>query len=552
MINQEMIKRHLYSISGQFILIAFLASFLLVLNVLYDNNRTLNAALLENVKTSISQTSQLLNLTTSTHASKEDLNTVKIYFSEMIDAKAKNGLTYVVVGDSKNQVLITTRKDNENLPIPNADKELHKAAKSGVIHVRNRLLLPGSEIGFLQYGFSTENIIEATANQHRNSLLRTLFVISLTFYAIIQIGSRTTKRFKTMLNASDCIVKGDLSQRVEIGGFDELTKIAQQFNSVVDSLEVKIAETTDLNRSLEARVDIRTAELENSNKQLENSLTQLKEAQRQLVHAEKLASLGSLVAGIAHELNTPIGNAYMVSTTVLEKVTEFESEFKLGTMKRSSLMRFKLEMSEAADLLNRNLVRATELITSFKTVAVDQSSENQRRFNLMKTIEELAVTLRVQLRKSRIDFSLNIPADIELDSYPGPLMQVIANLFNNAIIHGFENRKEGKISIVANLSEEIQDHIEIHFLDNGNGIEPRIVDKVFDPFFTTKLGQGGSGLGLHICYNIVHGILEGQIQVHSLVDVGTRFTLILPLRVSALLHDEENLAYVPDSPPQVD
>lgn len=526
-------KRQLLSIGGQFLLIALAASLLLVLNVLYDNHRTLNAALIENVKTSVAQNSRLLNLTVSTHSSKKGLETVKIFFDEMIDPQAKNGLTYVAIGDASGKVILSTQKINGSLPAPNQLEDIEIASANGVVHVRNALLLPDSEVGFLQYGFSTENIIEATSAQHQNALMRTFLVIGATFCVIVWIGSNVTQRFTQMIDSSEKIVKGDLSQRIQIGGQDELSRMATQFNCVVDALETKIDEITELNRSLENRVRIRTWELEHSKKELEANLRQLKEAQRQLVNAEKLAGLGSLVAGIAHELNTPIGNAYTVSTTVTEKVGEFDKEFSAGALKRSSLARFNSEMLEASDLLNKNLRRATELITSFKTVAVDQASENRRKFDLLKTVEELAVTLRVQLRKRKIEFLVEIAPGIELDSYPGPLMQVISNLFNNAVIHGFEHRESGQIKIMAHRSEQVEDEcIEIHFIDNGVGIQPRIVDKIFDPFFTTKFGQGGSGLGLNICYNIVNGVLGGQIAAHSVVGIGTRFTLVLPLVVS--------------------
>ncbi len=529
------VKNRIRSISGQFLIVALAASALLVMNVLYDSHRTLNAALIENVKTSVAQSSRLLNLTVSTHSSKQDLQTVKIFFDEMIDPQAKNGLVYVAIGDANGKVILSTQKITGVLPAPHTQEQIEVASSTGLIHVRNALLLPDNEVGFLQYGFSTENIIEATSAQHHNALLRTLIVIAATFCVIVLIGSSVTQRFTQMIDTSEQIVRGDLSQRIQIGGQDELSRMATQFNCVVDALELKIDEITELNRSLENRVRIRTWELEHSKKELEANLRQLQEAQRQLVNAEKLAGLGSLVAGIAHELNTPIGNAYTVSTTVTERVIEFDSEVGAGTLKRSSLVRFTADMREASDLLNKNLVRAAELITSFKTVAVDQASENRRKFDLLKTVEELAVTLRVQLRKRKIEFLVEIPVGIEMDSYPGPLMQVISNLFNNAIIHGFEHRESGQIKIMANRLESATtggaNSIELHFIDNGVGIQPRIVDKIFDPFFTTKFGQGGSGLGLNICYNIVNGILAGQIIVHSVLGVGTRFTLALPLVV---------------------
>ena len=518
------------SIAGQLFLVATLASILLIASILWDNHKTLNTALTENVRTSILQTSRLLNMTVTTQSTRKELSTVKIFFDEMIDPHAKNGLVYVAIGDAHGNPILSTTGVPLPLPAQTPKSSLDSAVAEGIIHVRNPLLLASNEVGFLQYGLSTENIVEATSHQHRNSLLRTLLVIAATFSIIIFIGKNITRRFSIMVNTSQDIVKGQLGKRIDVGGIDELSQMSQQFNCVVDALEQKIAEVLDLNQSLENRVKLRTFELEQSKQDLENNLIELRETQRRLINSEKMAGLGSLVAGIAHELNTPIGNAYTVSTTVTEKVKDFEAVLSNGSMKRSTLKHFCTDMSEAASLLNKNLQRASELIISFKTVAVDQSSEHHRAFNLLKTIEELSLTLRVQLRKKKINLILDIPDNIEMESYPGPLTQVITNLFNNALIHGFEGRDVGEIKISAKFFPANPNLIELQFGDDGRGIEPRIIDKIFDPFFTTKFGQGGSGLGLNICYNIVYSLLEGEISVHSVVGIGTKFTLVLPAR----------------------
>lgn len=532
---RSILLRFFSTIAGQFTTIAFLASGLLIANVLYTGNRTLNAALLENVKLSVGQTSQLLNLTVSTYASNNDLQTVQTFFNEILDKEAKNGLTYVLVANSQDKVLISTLPLNAVIPSPDPASNYEKAARTGIIHVRNRLLLPGNDIGFMQYGLSTQNIIAATTSERMNSLARTLLVIALTFFAIVFLGSQITRRLQQMILASREIVAGNFQMRIAASGSNELALMSAHFNRMVDAVQSKINEITELNQSLESRVHSRTLELENSKQELENNLMQLKEAQRQLISKEKLAGLGSLVAGIAHELNTPIGNAYTVSTTVTEKVQEFERAHTESSIKKSTLNRFSADMSEAADLLSKNLRRASELIMSFKTVAVDQASENRRQFNLLQTMEELAITLQPQIKKRQIRYNIDIPASITMDSYPGPLTQVIANLFNNAVLHGFEGREDGELLLRAQIDTHDARYVQIEFSDNGAGIQAQNLDKIFDPFFTTKFGQGGSGLGLNICYNIVSGLLRGQISVQSTLGVGTCFTLLLPLQADDLL-----------------
>ncbi len=529
--TRRLFLRFFLTITGQFTVIAFLASSLLVANVLYTGNRTLNAALLENIKISVGQTSQLLNLTVSTYASNKDLRTVQAFLDEILDKEAKNGLIYVLVADAEGKTLISTRPLDADTPTPDQINQYERAALTGTINVRNRLLLPGNQVGFLQYGLSTENIITATTIERRNSLIRTLVVVLLTFLAIVFFGHQITKKLQQMILASREIVAGNYQMRIAASGTNELALMSEHFNRMVDAVQLKIQEITELNLSLESRVQSRTVELENSKQQLENNLLQLKEVQRQLISKEKLASLGSLVAGIAHELNTPIGNAYTVSTTVTEKVDEFKAACTDASIKKSTLTRFSSEMAEAADLLTKNLHRASELITSFKTVAVDQASENRRKFNLLKTMEELAITLQPRIKKTQIQFLLDIPAEIILDSYPGPLIQVVSNLFNNAVLHGFDQQERGELILMANIDKDNPQYVSIQFSDNGVGIQPRNLDKIFDPFFTTKFGQGGSGLGLNICYNIVSGLLGGQISVHSILGVGTKFTISIPISV---------------------
>lgn len=286
-------------------------------------------------------------------------------------------------------------------------------------------------------------------------------------------------------------------------------------------------ELRDLNVNLEYRVQTRTAELESTNAELQHTLQTLQLAQNELVRAERLASLGSLVAGVAHELNTPIGNSVTVASTLQEKTREFNRDMESGALKKSGLMSYIDTASTASDLLMRNLQQARELIASFKQVAVDQTSEKRRKFDLKEVIEEVISTLHPMLKKSPHQIRLELESNIELDSFPGPLGQVITNLVNNAVIHAFDTQAHGEISIEAYAAGD--DTAEIQIQDNGSGIPQHHLPKIFDPFFTTRLGKGGSGLGLHIVYSIVTRVLGGKIQVKSRPSAGTLFTIQIPL-----------------------
>ena len=295
-------------------------------------------------------------------------------------------------------------------------------------------------------------------------------------------------------------------------------------------------EILELNANLESRVTERTDELRRANRELANALSTLNLAQDELVRSEKLAALGALVAGIAHELNTPIGNSLMVASTLADQTKVLNAAYTDQGLKRSTLEGYLGDVTRAGDILVRNLYRAANLITSFKHVAVDQTSSQRRKFSLAEVVGEIVLTLWPTLKKNSYTVEQHIPPTFTLDSYPGPLGQAVTNLINNALLHGFEGRDSGTVSISA---DSIRDGwIELTVSDNGVGIPAANLNRIFDPFFTTKLGAGGSGMGLNITHSLVTDVLGGRIAVHSEVGIGTRFVLSLPVNAPAM-GDEE-------------
>lgn len=290
---------------------------------------------------------------------------------------------------------------------------------------------------------------------------------------------------------------------------------------VAAELERVIAEEDlqHLADTLENRVGERTRELEAAN-------ASLSQAMEQLVQREKLASLGSLVAGVAHELNTPIGNALTVSTALNDIHRQFANELASGAMRRSALDRFVTENSEATALIERNLQRAAGLISHFKQVAVDQASVRRRPFDLRALVDDVLSTLSPRLKRSPHRVDVAIPTGLHLESYPGPLEQVLTNLIENSLVHGFDSGRAGVIHLSAEATGE---RIRLRYADDGQGIPAAVRHRVFDPFFTTRLGQGGSGLGLYLVYNLVHGHLGGSIQLLDGAGAGACFIVDLPV-----------------------
>ena len=289
------------------------------------------------------------------------------------------------------------------------------------------------------------------------------------------------------------------------------------------------AQLRELNRTLEERVERRTFDLTQANTKLEETLKSLEKAQQDLIQSEKLAALGSLVAGVAHELNTPIGNALMSSTTLGNDLENLGEALQEG-LRRSSLELFLNEGGQSLAILQRNLERASGLISSFRQVAVDRTTSQLREFNLHQVLVEAITLLQPLLRNTNYQILIDVPEDLEITSYPGPLGQVITNLIQNALIHAFEKQEEGLIKLKAACKGDEQ-LVELSVQDNGAGMSKALQKRAFDPFFTTKIGQGGTGLGLHLVHNIVTGVLGGRIQLSSELGQGSCFILTFPSQV---------------------
>jgi len=276
---------------------------------------------------------------------------------------------------------------------------------------------------------------------------------------------------------------------------------------------------------MRARLIERDDALRHANAELQHSVDVLHQMQGELVSSEKLAALGALVAGVAHELNTPIGNGLLAASTIQDVTRDMEAKLA-HPLTRQALHAYVGEVHAAADIVLRNLGRAGDLITSFKQVAVDRESSQRRRFLLHEVVSEICLTLQPSLRKTPFLLQAELPQDLEMYSFPGPLGQVLTNLINNAVLHAFEGRDAGLIRIGARGLES--GCVELWVSDDGCGIPAEHLSHVFEPFFTTKLGHGGSGLGLHIAFNIVTGVLGGKIRIVSQPGEGTTLRMTLP------------------------
>jgi len=258
----------------------------------------------------------------------------------------------------------------------------------------------------------------------------------------------------------------------------------------------------------------------------EKALNDLREAQHNLIQAEKMASLGGLVAGVAHEINTPVGIGLTGASTLAVETDRIRKLYTNDDMSQSDFEEYLDIANRSSRLLMSNMERAASLIQSFKQVAVDQVSDERRSFDLADYIDEVLTSLHPALRKSGIEVGVECPSGLVIDGFPGGLSQVLTNLVLNAINHGFEGDRKGKISIAVDQPDPAS--VRVRVSDDGKGIPSANLGRIFDPFFTTRRTAGGSGLGLHIVYNIVTGTLKGGIEVDSAEGIGTTFSIVFP------------------------
>ncbi len=258
----------------------------------------------------------------------------------------------------------------------------------------------------------------------------------------------------------------------------------------------------------------------------EAALRNLRETQNSLIEAEKLAALGRLVAGVAHEVNNPVGISLTVASSLERKTALFAAEVARGDLRRSSLNDYLASSRDASSQLVANLNRAAELIQSFKQVAADRNYSDQRAFDIADLTEQVVMSLRPGLRKHNLTLTLDCQPNLNMNSYPGPYGQVLTNLFLNSVAHAFPDGKPGLVDI--KVRESGKDNVEIIFSDNGCGMSLDVRRRAFDPFFTTRRDQGGTGLGLHIVYSIVTNRLGGRLDLDSEPGSGTRVQIILP------------------------
>lgn len=444
-----------------------------------------------------------------------------------------NTLAYVVVSLSTT----TSREESVNanlfVSILDIEEPLHLKQNKNIV-VAEKINTVRSI--FCQY-FS-----ETVSEQKLQQLMAEESLTSDAYISILQLSQ--------FVNAAESILAGSIGsaaahmaiKRSDLLSPEEYQQLSATYADVLAELNISpqaLKEKVDYYQEREAlyeqnadelkkQVNEQTTELNMINDHLFKTLTTLKETQNDLVEADKMAALGGLVAGVAHEINTPLGISITAVSHLDDCTRSFKRKFETGQLTKADFLSFIATSDESIRILTNNTGKAAELIKSFKQVAVDQSSEGKRDFNLKEYLEEILLSLKPKIKHTPHQIQLSCDEGIKINSYPGALSQIITNLVTNSLMHGFETIEQGVATIEAHSNNGL---VTLIYKDNGVGMNEQTLEHLFEPFYTTKRGHGGSGLGAHITYNLVTQKLKGTIQCKSQPGEGVEYTIEFPKEV---------------------
>ncbi|RZF77226.1 HAMP domain-containing protein [Pseudoalteromonas sp. CO325X] len=423
-------------------------------------------------------------------------------------------------------------------PVPVKTKRLESIGKGevedGHLEIIKAITNQDNTIGYVYVRASLESIENYL---HRKIIIDIMLSVAVLVvaYVIARIFQRHIGNpIDTLSQLLQDVAKNrNYTVRAPSSNIAELNQLALSVNTMLRRTEKQIErnetdkkEIEALNQSLEEKVNLRTDALRDANQELLSTLERMHQYQNQIVENEKMASLGQMVAGVAHEVNTPLGLGITASTLMRDKLGDIRHSFEEKTLTSQQLGRFLVDGEENLSLIYRNLNRAAELIASFKKVAVTQDSESITDVNLSALIGEVMISMRADLDDISPQINVHCPEDLHIQSKSGPIQQILQQLISNSLIHAFKDHPDPRIDIDVQIDSG---QLQIDYRDNGSGISETLKPRVFDPFVTTKRGSGGSGLGLHLVYNLVTQALGGKVLLAPEHKQGSHFIVQIPL-----------------------
>lgn len=472
-----------------------------------------------------------------------------IGIEEVINAQSGYpDLEYAMFVDLNNKVLGFTDRskvgsflvdDISQQLLNSSDYELILLEDPLQIDVAKAVVANNEIIGWARVNLNRTSINKNLRVVSRNGILYMLFAIIVGIVFAWLMAQGLTSAIRHMRSAAKQVEEGVKGVDFKVDRRDELGSLSQSFNNMVHSLDNKERLILTFQQHLEQLVDERTEELNESNlklkasnkninaqkKDLEQAYQQLEVMQEQLIESEKLSALGSLVIGVSHELNTPLGTAYTAITSARLSIDEVLRQLETNSLTKLSLQQESEQLSALIDLIIDNLETLIRTINSFKKISAEQNKDCLCNFHIKRLLQDCTGSFSASLNQQNLSISVEMDHDYEIYGDPNQFSFIFINLINNSLIHAFKNRDSGKISIRASLELHI---LSIVYQDDGIGMTEDQVNHIYDPFFTSQLGKGGSGLGMNIVYNIVHQGFHGEIHCHSKLGSGSQFIITLP------------------------
>lgn len=448
----------------------------------------------------------------------------------------KNIHIYTLDDTTQKPVFFTSFNARKTPPVPLRTDSVEKLQQPRIgddyIELIKPIVYEGKVKGYVYIRGGLERLNHYINKKILIDILLTLFVIVLVYFVAKRIQKRIANPIDELSRMLQDVSKNhNYSARAEKTNITEINQLSSSLNIMLARTENQIErhktdklEIKQLNQSLEEKVNQRTIALREANQELLSTLERMHQYQNQIVENEKMASLGQMVAGVAHEVNTPIGLGITGSTLLRDKLAEINEGFEQKTLTSNQLRKFIDNGTENLDLIYRNLNRAAELISSFKKVAVNQDTESNSKINIHDLISGVLLSMRSELIHTEPKIIINCPAELTLNTKPGPMQQVLQQLISNSVLHGFNNSTGNTITFDVS---DTPSHLVIDYYDNGIGVDKSVKKRIFDPFVTTKRGEGGSGLGMHLVYNLITQALGGRIYLDEQFNNGTKFIITL-------------------------
>ncbi|KJY87640.1 sensor histidine kinase [Pseudoalteromonas piscicida] len=450
----------------------------------------------------------------------------------------KNIHIYAMDDVTNSPVFFTSYNASRTPPVPLKVNQIEELKTPKVSEDYIELIKPVIYEGNIEGYVYVRGGLERLSNYINKKILvdiaLTLFVLLL----VLLVSRGIQKRIATPIEGLSALLQDvsknhNYSARAPGSNIAELNVLANNLNIMLARTENQLErhkadkqEIKQLNQSLEEKVNQRTIALREANQELLNALERMHQYQNQIIENEKMASLGQMVAGVAHEVNTPIGLGITGSTLLRDKLSDIREAFQTKSLTSKQLERFVNDGIENLDLIYRNLNRAAELVSSFKRLAVSQDLEVNSQIDLSNLLTEVVASMRAELSTKQPEVTIDCDPGLAIESKAGPLQQVLEQLISNSLLHGFKDQQNNSIAITVKPS---MGQLAIEYADNGMGVPKEIKKRIFDPFVTTRRGEGGSGLGMHLVYNLVTQALGGSITLDEEFSQGAKFIITLPL-----------------------